>query len=290
LEALFQKYHHPERIGWDPLSWPRRFKRRDDREVVAFLSAMLAYGNVRQINASLRNLFGRLGTSPAGFCRNFAPGRSDDVLEGVYHRFNTARDVCATLHVLGQILREWGSIEAFWTAAQGADSNAPCDGETISDRAGRFIQAALALDLKPYFPAGLTFQSARSRPSFLYLFPKADGPSACKRLFMFLRWVVRPDDGIDLGLWETEKPARLEYPVDTHVHRIGGYLGATRRKSADARTRREITDFFRRVDPDDPGRFDFSLSRLGILRHCPPRSRLQLCGACELRPVCNQRL
>src|SRR5690606_2798785 len=112
------------------------------------------------------------------------------------------------------------------------------------------------------------------------------GPSACKRFFLFLRWMVRPEDGIDLGLWDCVSPAELEFPVDTHVLRLARYLGATTRNDAGARTRREITACFRCFDPDGPVRFDVRLCRLGIEKICPPRADLARCEGCDLRPAC----
>lgn len=278
LERTFARYHAPQWIGLDPLAWPRAYDSPADREVAAWLAAALAYGNVRQIERSLADLFRRMGRSPARFVRDFTPGRSDRALEGFYHRFNDARDVSALLHLTGQMLRGSGSIEAFWREAQPGGR----DSEPIGNKAGRFMDAVLALDAGPYYP-----QLRRgSRDSVLYLLPDVAGPSACKRFFLFLRWVVRPDDGVDLGLWRDVSPAELEFPVDTHVLRLARYLGATARHDAGARTRGEITDFFRAFDPADPVRFDFSLCRLGIERFCPTRSDLARCEPCDLRPVC----
>ncbi len=263
------------------MRWPRMFAARDDREVAAFLASILAYGNVKQINRSLGDLFARMDRSPAEFVRGFEPGRSERALTGFKHRFNDSVDLVATCHLLGQMIRGWGSIEAFWCAAQ----EDACDGAhagDIADRAGRFIDAALSLDLEPYAKR----VGSPVRLPFLYLWPRVAGSSAAKRMNLFLRWVVRPDDGIDLGLWTVEHPRDLQFPVDTHIGRLGRYLGATRRKSADARTRREITAFFKRIDPDDPVRFDFSLCRLGILKRCPARARIELCEPCELKPAC----
>ncbi len=266
LNRLLDRYHHPRFIRNDPLSWPRSYANWADREIAAFLAASLAYGNVAQIDRSLRDLFKRMGRSPANFARNFVPGKSDRALEGFYHRFNDDRDLSALIHLLGQMLRGWGSIENFWRAAQREGERRKAKGETVADRAGRFIDEALKLDLEDYFSDGVPPRNSGRPISFYYLLPMANGPSACKRLNMFLRWVIRPDDGIDLGLWSAESPADLEFPVDTHILRISKHLGATRRKIADARTRKEITDFFRRFSPDDPVKYDFALCRLGILR------------------------
>lgn len=278
LERTYSRFHKPRWIGADPLAWPRAYDDPADREVAAWLAGALAYGNVRQIERSLAGLFRRLGRSPARFVRNFTPGQSDRALAGFYHRFNDARDIAALLHLTGQMLRRSGSIEAFWHEAQPANSR----DEPIELKAGRFMDAILALEAGPYYP-----QLRRgSRDSVLYLLPDVAGPSACKRFFLFLRWVVRPDDGIDLGLWNEVSRAELEFPVDTHVLRLARYLGATSRNDAGARTRREITAYFREFDPTDPVRFDFSLCRLGIERFCPTRSDLARCDTCDLRSVC----
>lgn len=278
LERIYYHYHAPSRIGSDPLAWPRAYDAPADREVAGWIAASLAYGNVRQIERSLARLFGRLGRSPARFLRDFVPGRSDRDLEDCYHRFNDARDLSAFLHLTGQALRRAGSLHEFWhEAQQGCSADAP-----IEVRAGRFMDALLALDGAPYFPR----LSRGGRQSVLYLLPDVAGPSACKRFFLFLRWMVRPDDGVDLGLWKGVSPAELEFPVDTHILRLARYLGATVRVDAGATTRREITAFFRGFQPGDPVRYDFSLCRLGIEKICPTRAALDRCGACELRPVC----
>lgn len=285
LERVHARYHRPEKIGFDPLRWPRMYETRADREVVAFISSSLAYGNVVQINRSLENLFSRMGSSPARFAREFVPGKSERALEGFYHRFNDDKDIAAFVFAIGQILRGHGSIEGFWAAVQSEGRGAE---ESISVRTGRFFEAARQLDFTPYFSKGLSSNPPSQRNRVLYLLPDANGPSACKRINMFLRWVVRPDDGVDLGLWSVEQPESLEYPVDTHIHRIARFLGATRRKNADANARREITNFFRVIRPDDPVRYDFALCRMGILRTCPTRSRIEICNDCELRMACNQ--
>lgn len=278
LERTYARYHEPSRIGLDPLAWPRAYEDPADREVAGWIAASLAYGNVRQIERSLAGLFRRMGRSPARFVRDFAPGRSDRKLEGCYHRFNDARDISAFLHLNGQALRRSGSLEAFWQAAQ----EGTAAGEGIDVRAGHFMDALLTLDPGPYFPE----LRRGGGESVLYLLPDLAGPSACKRFFLFLRWMVRRDDGIDLGLWKSIPSADLEFPVDTHILRLARYLGATARNDAGARTRREITSFFRGIDTADPARFDFSLCRLGIEKICPTRADLSRCDGCDLRPVC----
>lgn len=300
LERMHAAHHRTERIGIDPLSHARAFDAPEDRELAAFVASALAYGAVAQIDRSLRSVFDRLGGRPARFVRRASPAKLLSVLDGFRHRFHGAREVAALLHGIGQMLRAEGSIEGFWARASeraGLDPRGP-DGDTapgaLSARAAAFLAAARTLDYEAFFPDGIASDALDRRgrpvpPPMLHLLPEADGPSACKRLHLFLRWCVRPADGVDLGLWRFERPAALEFPVDTHVHRIATYLGATRRAGADAGCRRDVTEFFRHVDPADPVRFDFALCRMGIARECPRREERARCAACELSPECLRR-
>lgn len=118
-----------------------------------------------------------------------------------------------------------------------------------------------------------------------FLFPDPRKGSACKRHNLFLRWMVRRNDGVDLGIWAVPAPADLVVPLDTHMARMGRMLGLTRRRSADWRMAEEITAAFRGVCPDDPVKYDYALTRIGILRECTPR-RPGACGACALARKC----
>ncbi|MCC6872784.1 MAG: DUF2400 family protein, partial [Sandaracinaceae bacterium] len=102
-----------------------------------------------------------------------------------------------------------------------------------------------------------------------------------------LRWMIRPADGVDLGLWAELSPSILLIPVDTHVHRIAKNLGLTERNDASWRTAEEITASLRRLDPLDPVKYDFALCHLGISRQCPSRRDPDKCDACVLRPSCG---
>jgi uncharacterized protein (TIGR02757 family) len=142
----------------------------------------------------------------------------------------------------------------------------------------------LALDLSPVFgrPGG------PAESYFPFLFPSADNGSACKRLCMMLRWLVRPADGIDLGLWRNISPARLLVPVDTHIQRIGRNLGLTCRRTPDLRMAREITASLRLLDPDDPVKYDFVLCHLGISEGCSGREGTP-CGECPVAGLCRRQ-
>ncbi len=120
-----------------------------------------------------------------------------------------------------------------------------------------------------------------------FLFPRPERGSACKRHNLFLRWVVRGPDGVDLGLWSAVSPRNLLVPLDTHMARLGVALGLTRRKTPDWRMAEEITASLRLVCPEDPVKFDYPLTRLGILGLCT-RSRRGACDRCPVSPLCSR--
>jgi uncharacterized protein (TIGR02757 family) len=119
-----------------------------------------------------------------------------------------------------------------------------------------------------------------------YLLTSPRDGSACKRMNLFLRWMVRRTTP-DLGLWTFVDPAKLVMPVDTHIHRIATFLGLNRRKSADWKTARALTKRLASFDPADPIRYDFALCRLGILDLCSRKRRKENCDVCLLRDVCR---
>jgi uncharacterized protein (TIGR02757 family) len=175
------------------------------------------------------------------------------------------------------MIREAGSINAFFlrfhdTAA--SDVTAALDG---------YSTAVLKFDYTPVFGAA----SAPQGSYFRFLFPAPAAGSACKRLCMFLRWVVRPNDGVDLGIWRGVSPAQLVIPVDTHISRICSYLGFTRRSNADWRMALEITGALRQLDPGDPVKYDFSLAHLGISEGCNGSDPLR-CRQCAIVGICPQ--
>jgi uncharacterized protein (TIGR02757 family) len=277
LHAAFDARH----LTPDPLEIVRRFLHAPaDAEIVGFLAAGLAYGRVTQILASTENLLDRFGTSPAVFIRDFEPKRDATRLRGWYHRFHGPRDMTLLLAILSRALREHGTLEAAFAA--GDDPAAP----DIAPGLAAFCAARLAT---PDLPAGPGVRAGRLAPRapVRYFFASPADGSACKRLNLWLRWMVRPADGLDLGAWRSVNPARLVIPLDTHVARIARYVGLTDRKAADWRTARDITTRLARFDPADPVKYDFAICRLGILDRCPKRRDPVRCAACLLAPVCT---
>lgn len=278
LESVYDRYHQPTYLGSDPLVMVRSFDDPADREVAALLAALLAYGNVKQINASLARLFAAMGGKPGAFIRNFNMSSARQSLAGFKHRFSDENDILCLCWLLHQAMQRQSLESGFCEGIR--------DGETdLAQAAGRFFDYLHSFSFEPHFDRATMI----ARSSFKHLMPRADKGSACKRIHLFLRWMIRADDGIDLGLWSTIPTSLLLVPVDTHIMRLSTNLGFSTRKAASLEFARDVTRMLRLIDPVDPARFDFSLCRLGILKLCPTKSDLQICDKCELHGACQKR-
>lgn len=264
LEQWRARYHDPAHLAGDPLLFPHRYTEAADREVVALLAAAFASGNIRAILDTLERLLDVMGDHPARWLADREPADLYGLFPGIGHRWVRERDVELLLALLGSTLRRHGSLGALW---QGCDDGG---GETVFPALEKFVTEILAADR-----GGLPSRERTARRTDGRLAPLAPvetilltSPakgSACKRMALFLRWMIRPPDGIDLGLWTHHTaPARLVMPLDVHVMRIAQVLGMTRRPQPSRRAAEEITARFRGLCPEDPCRWDFSLVRVGI--------------------------
>jgi uncharacterized protein (TIGR02757 family) len=254
-------------LAHDPVSLVRPYPDPRDREVAGLVAASLAFGRVARILESVRRVLDVLGPRPGRFLASGAGEFARD-LDGFRHRWVGEVDVVALLRGLGILLRESESVEAAFAEdlrAAGGDLRGALSG--FARRIARF--------------AG---DEARARRGFRFLLPDAMGGGASKRLCLYLRWMVRPDDGIDMGVWTALSPSRLVIPLDTHVLRIARLIGLTERRTANWATAVEITDALRTLCPGDPVRYDFALAHLGISGDCPNR-----CGGCPFRAQCRGR-
>ncbi len=276
LERLYRTFDHVS-AATDPVHIVRRYRERDDREVVGFCAAGLAFGRVASVLQSIEALLAAMGPRPAEYVRRFDAVRDGDALRPLVHRWIRGRDLMALLLVLQRMLRESGSIENFFLA--GDDPTAP----DVSAALDAFSARALETDLRPAY--------GRRRPTragVCYFFPRSSAGSACKRLNLFLRWMVRKD-AIDLGVWTKVSPSRLIVPLDTHVIRLGHCLRLTRYASPGWKMAAEITAALRTIDPQDPVRYDFSLCHVGMMNACGFK-RAQKDSHCPLRGVCHPKV
>jgi uncharacterized protein (TIGR02757 family) len=274
LDALLSQTDAAERMRGDPVELPHRYSDPRDVEVAALLCAALAYGRVDLFKPRLCALLDALGPSPAQVASSSTPKELLGRANGFSYRMTDARDVACLLHGAGAILRDHGSLEGCFSAHYRRLG-------TVRAALGAFVDDLCAPDFR-----AITGQREPTR-RLKHLLPHPDRGSACKRLNLFLRWMVRGPDGVDFGLWR-EIPARaLVVPLDTHVHRIGRFIGLTRRKDLSWRTAEDVTGRLRLLDREDPVRYDFALSHLGISGTCAARKDARRCAGCPLKPICR---
>jgi uncharacterized protein (TIGR02757 family) len=278
LDALYAS-RSPQHLGNDPLSFCHRYPDSADREIVAVIASSFAYGSIVIILRTLETIFAELGRSPRSYVEHFDPQAGFRAFSGFKHRFNDGRDLCALLWGMRQMAEQAGSIHSFFLRGHNAADH------DVSQSLNNYAAAVLALDYTDVFGT----HDIPTSSYFPFLFPAPASGSACKRLCMFLRWMVRPADGIDLGLWSGVSPAQLIIPVDTHISRISRYLGLTRRKGADWRMAQEITAALRVFDPADPVKYDFTLAHLGISDGCDGKDPSR-CRSCPIVEICAQNL
>jgi uncharacterized protein (TIGR02757 family) len=239
LEALYRWYNSFEFVHPDPVEFLHRYPNPRDREIVGLVASGLAYGRVTQIIRSVG-----IALAPLVPPRAFLESASDDDLLRLYarfkHRFTTGDEIAALLIGIRRCIGEFGTLEnCFLSGLAEGDQD-------IVPASRTFIRHLSAGHLR--------------RNSLL---PMIDSPSACKRLFLYIKWMSRRDAS-DPGGWTSVPAQKLIIPLDTHMFRIGRLFGFTHRSSADLAAAVEVTRGFARFEPSDPTKYDFCLTRLGI--------------------------
>jgi uncharacterized protein (TIGR02757 family) len=251
LESAYVDFHSHYYRGHDPVSLVHGLGDPKDQEIAAVFAAVLAYGNVATILASVRRVLSALGPSPHDRVRY---GEFPEPLRSFRHRFTTGEDLEILFHWLQSALRSHGSVESFFHAA------APARAGSMRERLAGFVSRFCAQPLPPHLQA---IHPRRER-NLKYLLPSPDRGSACKRLNMFLRWMVRAADGIDLGLWAGLRPEQLVLPIDTHLLQTLRALRWTRSRQATWLVAERATERLRMFCPQDPTRYDFALCHLSM--------------------------
>ncbi len=241
LERLYSVCNDPRYIHPDPLETILPFQRIEDREIAALLASALAYGRVNQILKSIRSILAVMQFSPRAYLLNSPPEQFECDFSGFKHRFHTGTDLALLCRGARRAIERYGSLEqCFLSGFSTAD-------RTVLPAAEHFTE-----ELCRFFPDGEST-----------LLPSPKRGSACKRLHLMLRWLVRKDP-VDPGGWNSVPASRLIVPLDTHMHRLARELGLTARRAADRKTAEEVTYAFSLWCPEDPVRYDFSLTRFGI--------------------------
>lgn len=274
LERLYQEFDYAGRLPLDAIQFPLRYPDPSDREVVALLTSCLAYGRVDLFASQVELVLNRMGSLPSRFLLGFDPVKDTARFNDFRYRFNRPRDIAAFCLATQKLLIDHGSLRAFFLSGYSPDD--PDVGPALE----RFVDGFLSQDLRPVFPRG------RLSRGYRHLFPRPSAGGPCKRLHLFLRWMVRREPP-DFGLWREVPPSKLLMPIDTHVENMSRAVGLTRRKSRNWRMAREITERLRLLDPEDPVKYDFALCHKRMSGDCRDRRHPVVCAPCGLRPVCR---
>jgi uncharacterized protein (TIGR02757 family) len=239
LASIFQKYHKKEFIHPDPLEFLSNYKKQEDVEIVALIASSFAIGRVQSILQTIKIIL-KVLNSPKEDLLSLDRKDLESAFYGFKYRFYTDNSLVDFLLGIKNVLRQFGSLHNCFLSGVNETS---CN----------------SLESLSLFVSSLTSDISSEKR----VLPDPEKGSACKRLNLFLRWMIR-NDSIDTGIWEDIQKDILIIPLDTHMMQISQILGFTSRKSADMKTAIEITNALKLYDSLDPVRYDFSLTRLGI--------------------------
>lgn len=255
LDTFYRTYDFSGRIHHDPIEFPHRYRRSEDIEVSGFISSCFAYGRVDLFKPVVARILSIMGESPYDFILGFTPRKEGRLFSGIKYRFNENADILCLIFVVRKVLSEYGTLEAVFQRHFSADDL------NVSNGMEGLVKAFLKVDTSSLYGTDL-------RPEgFLQFFPSPHRGSACKRMNLFLRWMIRDRD-IDFGIWKGVPKNKLIIPLDTHIARIAKCLGFTKRVSQDWKMAVEITGSLKQFDPVDPLKYDFALCHQGIAKLC----------------------
>jgi len=240
FDQLFEKYHTRGYVHPDPLEFLYSYEDKQDREIAGLIAALLAYGRVAQILDSVGKVLRQI-SPPRKFLEQATAREIHHALSGFKHRFTTAEALAWLLNRSKWIINQFGSLEACFRSRFSKEDS------TVLPALSNFVS---------------TFTDGKV-PEGHWIIPNPDRGGACKRLHLYLRWMVRQDE-VDPGGWQGIPKSKLLIPLDVHMHRLALLLGLTGRKQADLKAVLEVTEAFQTIAPDDPVRYDFALTRLGI--------------------------
>ena len=241
------KEKYSQSIESDPIYWVHQYSRPEDQELVAFISASLAFGQVKSIQQSVGKILKLLGPSPHQTLLNFEKKFSEKDFKELGHRWVRGRDLWCLCFMLQNILREKGRFKKYFF-----------DFFKEEDLTIAPLLTCFSEDMKSRIP-----RPHRSR-GVNYFFPSPADGSPCKRLNMFLRWMVRPNDGVDLGLWPELGTQRLIIPLDTHLYQFAKKFKISCFKNTSWKMAEELTGFLRQINPADPVSLDYLICHYGM--------------------------
>lgn len=241
LERLRAEYHRRDFTDKDPIRFLYAFADPSDREIAGLVASAFAFGRVQSILNTVELVLQRLGPGPGAFVDRASDRQLQRAFSGLRHRWSTGEELAAMLGAARELRRTHGSL------GQSLACRVKANDETLVPGLGEWM---------------CDWRTCGAGTNNSLLSDPAKG-SACKRLFLYFRWMIRQDE-IDPGGWAGMSPAQLVVPVDVHLFTIARILGLTRRRQPNLKTALDITHALRRISPDDPVQYDFSLTRPGI--------------------------
>ncbi len=247
-------YHYKafdkSQISPDPLQFLHHFNNENDIEIIGFISSVFAYGNVRQIINTLNSLFKILGEHPYNFILNLDKKLLPDYFGKTIHRFYTSKDIQLFFLELNYLLNKEETLKNLFLKFY------------LQHKNDKNLKAPLS-EFSNYFLSSFFRKYKKITPGCRFMFADPLSGSACKRMNLFLRWMIRKDD-LDFGLWSEIPANKLVIPVDTHVARICRELKLTKRKNVCWKMAEEITENLKLFDPLDPVKYDFAICHIGM--------------------------
>lgn len=263
LEQIVKKYNRRDYLDTDPVSIVHKIKGEKSRETAAFISSVFAFGNVKTIKATILKVLHPMGNNVYDFIKHYEKLQHESLLnskksqrsklylfQGIGHRFIKGNDISCLVNTLHFVLKEYGSIENLFMQYFTKENN---------------LRKSLKVFTKNIREIYCRNNSDFCERTLRFMLPSPEKGSACKRMNLFLRWMVRKDE-IDLGIWKGIKKNELIIPLDTHIARISKSLGFTKRKTLGWNMASEITENLKKFDPLDPLKYDFALTRIGMLK------------------------
>ncbi len=272
LDRLYKGYDFKERLRHDPIEFPHRYSDPLDIEVTGFISSQFAYGKISIFKPFIERMLVSFGKSPYEFMSNFNLKKDSKHLEGTSYRFSSEKDILCLIYMMNTAIKEWGSLRGLFYY------NYYENGEEIGRAISGFNRFFLSIKTTPVYRENIKPHGLR------HFFPLPEKGSACKRMNLFLRWMVRRRD-IDFGIWDRIHPSKLIIPLDTHIARIARCLGLTKRRASDWKTASEITESLRSLDSEDPLKYDFVLCHYGISGQCKGERLRHICSTCILYDI-----
>ena len=244
LDAKTLQYQRTDFLDSDPIQIPHRFQEKSDIEISAFLTATIAWGNRLSIIRSANRMMELMDEAPYDFVTSASEAELKKLTHFVHRTFN-GLDFISFVQGLRHIYKNYGGMEPLFTRYAKSEN----------------LQGAITRVRGHFFEIPHLQRSEKH-------FSNPTKGSAAKRINMFLRWMVRPSDtGVDFGLWTQLKPAQLSCPLDVHSGKVARALGLLTRKQNDARAVAELDSALRKLDPEDPVKYDFALFGLGVFEN-----------------------